>query len=95
MEACAGFERIAIEDPATVCDGSFEIGKGREAQMVCHMRHGSPPRLMAPQSIRSADLRKSSPTPSPGNHIRYRLELYARPRPRPSSAGKKTTKTER
>ena len=95
MEVCAGFELIAIENTTTRGDDLLEIGKGREAQMICHMCHGLPPRLMAPQSIRSADLRKSSPTPSPGNHIRYRLELYARSRPRPSSAGKKTTKTER
>ena len=95
MEVCAGFELIAIENTTTRGDDLLEIGKGREAQMICPMRHGSPPRLMAPQSIRSADLRESNPTPSPGNHIRYRLELYAGPRPRPSSAGKKTTKTER
>src|SRR5215218_3060427 len=65
MEVCAGCERIAIENTTTRGDDLLEIGKGREAQMICHMRHGSPPRLMAPQSTRSADLRESSPTPSP------------------------------
>ncbi len=51
MEVCPETELIAIEDPATVCDGSLEIGEGREAQMICYMRHGSSPRLMAPQPI--------------------------------------------
>jgi hypothetical protein len=30
VEVCPETELIAIEDPATVCDGSFEIGEGRE-----------------------------------------------------------------
>src|SRR5215207_3581466 len=34
--------------------------------MIGHMRHGSPPRLMVLQSIRSPNRRKSSPTPSAG-----------------------------
>src|SRR5215210_815093 len=42
---------MAIEDPATVCDSAFQIGEGREAQMIRHMRHGSSPRLMALQPI--------------------------------------------
>src|SRR4051794_11605141 len=33
--------------------------------MIGHMRHGAPPRLMAPQSIGSTDLQESHPTPSP------------------------------
>src|SRR5215207_6750148 len=65
MEVCAGFERIAIENTTTRGDDLLEIGKGREAQMIGHMRHGSPPRLMAPQSVRSADLREFSPPPFP------------------------------
>src|SRR5215212_1886959 len=69
MEACAGFERIAIENTTPRGDDLLEIGKGREAQMIGYMRHGAPPRLMAPQFIRSADLRESHPTPSPGNRI--------------------------
>ena len=69
MEVCAGFELIVIENTTTRGDDLLEIGKGLEAQMIGHMRHGSPPRLMAPQSIRSADLREANPTPSPGNRI--------------------------
>src|SRR3954449_8756965 len=34
--------------------------------MSCHMRHGSPPRLMALQSILSPNRRESLPTPSAG-----------------------------
>src|SRR5215204_4326072 len=34
--------------------------------MIRHMRHGSPPRLMVLQSIRSPNPRKSLPTPSAG-----------------------------
>src|SRR4051794_19770084 len=37
--------------------------------MIGYMRHGAPPRLMAPQSVRSADLRESNPTPPPGNRM--------------------------
>ena len=69
MEVCAGFELIAIENTTTRGDDLLEIGKGREAQMIGHMRHGSPPRLMAPQSVHSADLREPSPTPSLGDRL--------------------------
>jgi hypothetical protein len=69
MEVCAGFELIAIENTTTRGDDLLEIGKGREAQMIGYMRHGAPPRLMAPQSVRSADLRESNPTPPPGNRM--------------------------
>src|SRR5215203_2093252 len=65
MEACPKTELIAVEDPATVCDGSLAIGEGREAQMIRHMRHGSPPRLMAPQPTLSLP---SAPTV--GNPLR-------------------------
>ena len=30
MEVCPEAERIAFEDPATVCDRAFQIGKGRK-----------------------------------------------------------------
>jgi hypothetical protein len=30
MEVCPGFELIAFEDPATVCDRAFQFGKGLE-----------------------------------------------------------------
>ena len=30
MEVCPEAELIAIEDPATVCDGAFQIGEGLE-----------------------------------------------------------------
>src|SRR5215204_7428710 len=38
--------------------------------MICPMRHGSPPQLMALQSIRSPNRRESLPAPSAGNRIR-------------------------
>src|SRR4051812_16264994 len=38
--------------------------------MIRHMRHGSPPRLMALQSILSPNRRESLPTPSAGVRIR-------------------------
>ena len=44
MKVCPETELIAIEDPAAVCDGSFEIGERFEAQAIRHMRHGSSPR---------------------------------------------------
>src|SRR5215203_27261 len=67
-----------IEDLATVCDGSLEIGKGREAQMICHRSHGSPPRLMAPELIRGPDSRESYATPSAGNGITSRRRITMR-----------------
>src|SRR4051812_44953132 len=60
---------MAVEDPATVCDGAFETGEGLEAQMIRYMRHGSPPRLMAPQPIDDPDRRESHPAPSTGNRM--------------------------
>src|SRR5215207_3583609 len=60
---------MAIEDPATVCNGSLEISKGREAQMIRHMRHGSSPGLMAPQPILGSNRRESLATPSAGDRI--------------------------
>src|SRR5215217_3077891 len=80
MEACPKTELIAIEDPATVCDGSLAIGEGREAQMIRHMRHGSPPRLMAPQPTLSPNRRESLATPSAGDRI-SRPGLDVRPPP--------------
>jgi hypothetical protein len=69
MEVCPEAELIAFEDPATVCDRAFQIGQGREAQMIGHMRHGSPPRLMVLQSILSPNRGESLPTPSAGVRI--------------------------
>src|SRR4051794_35448123 len=40
--------------------------------MIRHMRHGSPPRLMALQSILSPNRRESLPAPSAGVRIRPR-----------------------
>src|SRR3954447_4787599 len=39
--------------------------------MIRHMRHGSPPRLMALQSILSPNRRESLPTPSAGVRMSY------------------------
>src|SRR5215211_7879938 len=69
MEVCARFELIALENPATVCNGSLEISKGREAQMIRHMRHGSSPELMAPQPILGSNRRESLATPSAGDRM--------------------------
>src|SRR3954471_7494832 len=42
--------------------------------MIGHMRHGSPPRLLALQSILSPNRRESLPTPSAGVRITQRLK---------------------
>src|SRR3954454_2137024 len=42
--------------------------------MIRHMRHGSPPRLMALQSILSPNRRESLPTPSAGVRIMNAIE---------------------
>src|SRR5215207_3977303 len=72
MEVCAGFELIAVENTTTRGDDLLEIGKGREAQMIRHMRHGSPPRLMTPQLIRGHKPREPYATPSAGSRITCR-----------------------
>src|SRR3954454_18244040 len=72
VEVCAGFELIAIENAAALGHDALEISKRREAQMIRHMRHGSPPRLMALQPILSPNRRESLPTPSAG--VRMRTE---------------------
>ena len=69
MKGCPGFELIAIQDATALGDDLLKIGKGRETQMIRHMRHGSPPRLMALQSILSPNRRESLPTPSAGVRI--------------------------
>src|SRR5215204_9563 len=46
--------------------GPVLLLQSRNAQMIRYMRHGSPPRLMALQSILSPNPRKSLPTPSAG-----------------------------
>ena len=65
-------EFTAIPAPEAPSPFSVPLRRGRPGSSPssaqpgrCPMGHGSPPRLMAPQSIRSADLRESSPTPSP------------------------------
>src|SRR3954454_11710660 len=69
---------MAIEDPATVCDGAFEIGEGLEAQMIRHMRHGSSPRLMALQPIRVPDPGES-PADSISRSSYYSIPTMVRP----------------
>ena len=58
-----------MENATARGDDVLEIGEGLEAQMIRHMRHGSPPRLMALQSILSPNRRESLPTPSAGDRI--------------------------
>src|SRR3954447_6480220 len=55
--------------------------------MIRHMRHGSPPRLMALQSILSPNRRESLPTPSAGVRITA-VDLESTG---PSSCSKQTT----
>ena len=69
MEVCAGFELIVIENATALGHDVLELGKRPEAQMIGHMRHGSPPRLLALQSILSPNHRESLPTPSAGVRI--------------------------
>src|SRR4051812_15568433 len=49
--------------------GPVLLLQSRNAQMIGHMRHGSPPRLIALQSILSPNHRESLPTPSAGVRI--------------------------
>src|SRR5215207_9343226 len=78
MEVCAGFELIAIEDATALGHDVLELSKRREAQMIRHKRHGSPPRLLALQSILSPNRRESLPTPSAGDRMtgQQRLSWY-------------------
>src|SRR6185369_15510793 len=69
MEVCAGFELIAMENATALGHDVLELSKRPEAQMIGHMRHGSPPRLLALQSILSPNRRESLPTPSAGDRI--------------------------
>src|SRR5215203_2257982 len=82
VEVCPGFELIAIENAAALGHDSLELSKSREAQMIRHMRHGSPPRLMALQPILNPNRRESLLTPSAGDrmtrHERRRLSPSAR-----------------
>ena len=47
MEVYAGFELIVIKNATARVDDVLELSKRPEAQMIGHMRHGSPPRLLA------------------------------------------------
>ena len=71
MEVCTGFELIVIENATALGHDVLELGKRGEAQMIGHMRHGSPPRLLALQSILSPNRREPLPTPSAGVRITY------------------------
>src|SRR3954464_7893618 len=77
MEVCAGFELIAIEKAAALGHDVLEISKRREAQMIRHMRHGSPPRLRLLQLILRPDRRESLPTPSAGVRMTVNLQASA------------------
>src|SRR5215204_5170340 len=46
--------------------------------MIGHMRHGSPPRLLALQSIFSPNRRESLPTPSAGDRITASMRMIAK-----------------
>src|ERR687886_714820 len=71
MEVCPEPERIILQNSAAFGNDSLDIGQRGETQMIRHMRHGSPPRLMAPQPIRVPERRESHPTPSAGNRITH------------------------
>jgi hypothetical protein len=55
--------------------GAIALLQSRNAQMIHHMGHGAPPRLMAPRPIRGPDPRESYATPSAGNRIIRRYGL--------------------
>src|ERR687884_568511 len=69
MEVCPEPERIILQNSAAFGNDSLDIGQRGETQMIRHMRHGSPPRLMAPQPICVPERRESHPTPSAGNRM--------------------------
>src|SRR3954463_12480445 len=62
--------------------GPVLLLQSRNAQMIGHMRQGSPPRLLALQSILSPNRRESLPTPSAGVRITS-LERPVVPAPSP------------
>ena len=70
MEVCPEPERIILQNSAAFGNDSLDIGQRGETQMIRHMRHGSPPRLMAHQPIDGRALRESHTTPSAGNRMR-------------------------
>ena len=88
MEVCPGFKLVAIENAAALGDNLLELSKRPEAQMICYMRHGSPPRLMAPQPIDGRALREPHPAPSAGDRITARAS-----KPLPSFAGRYKRRT--
>src|SRR4051812_34327950 len=55
--------------------GAIALLQSRNAQMIHHMGHGAPPRVMAPQPIRGPDPRASYATPSAGNRTIRRYGL--------------------
>ena len=82
MEVCPGFELIAIENAAALGHDLLELSKRPEAQMIRHMRHGSPPRLMALQPILSPNRRESLPTPSARDRMRRTFPYWYAYHPR-------------
>src|ERR671932_1212603 len=82
MEVCPEPKRIILQNSAAFGNDSLDIGQRGETQMIRHMRHGSPPRLMAPQPIRVPERRESHPTPSAGNRMTRHVALDADGSPR-------------
>src|SRR5688572_4307286 len=64
-----------MENATARGDDVLEISKSREAQMIRHMRHGSPPRLMALQLILSPNRRESLPAPSAGDRMTHQAVI--------------------
>ena len=60
--------------------GPVLLLQSRNAQMIGHMRHGSPPRLMVLQSILSPNRRESLPTPSAGDRMTRVITRPSSPR---------------
>src|SRR5215217_5084083 len=61
--------------------------------MIRHMRHGSPPRLMAPKPIWQPNVLESYATPSAGDRITP--QIYRRGQPRGSGLGQRRWPVER
>src|SRR4051794_18433398 len=62
-------DRLKVSRRDHVRAGPVLLLQSRNAQMIGHMRHGSPPRLMTPQPIRGPNRRESLPAPLAGDRM--------------------------
>src|SRR4051794_41826498 len=98
MEVCPEAELIAFEDPATVCDGAFEIGEGVEVLVGERLVEDGPEVLGGLKLGRVAG-QVDEPDPIPHDQVRRSVparvvepEQEDAPASPPGFAGKKRQK---